>query len=42
MGGNCTTPTMTTLPSYTETVKGTELPAFVAAGDESYTIRHET
>ena len=32
MGGNCTTPTMTTLPSYTETVKGTELPAFVAAG----------
>lgn len=32
MGGNCTTPTLTTLPSYTETVKGTELPAFVAAG----------
>jgi len=32
MGGNCTTPMLTTLPSYTETVKGTELPAFVAAG----------
>ena len=32
MGGNCTTPTLTTLPSYTETVRGTELPAFVAAG----------
>jgi hypothetical protein len=32
MGGNCTTPTLTTLPSYQETVQGTELPAFVAAG----------